>query len=346
MERKGQVTIKDIARELGISPSTVSKALKNHPDISADTRMRVNDLARKLKYNPNPIALSLRNAKSRIIGLVIPEIIHHFFSSVISGIEDVAYDAGYNVMIYQSNESYNREVIALEALASSRVEGILIAISKETRNYEHLQRILNNDIPLVMYDRVADEIQSDKVTVDDYEGAYNAVCHLAATGCKRIAHLSGPPGLRITDLRKSGYLDALRDNGLKIDRDIVVYCDTFKQSLIRTKQLMNMPHPPDAIFTVNDLTAAGVMKTAHEMGIRVPADLSLVGFSNNLMSEVTNTTLTTVDQHGYQIGQTAIQLLLDRLMNKNSARPYIHQVIKTDLIIRESTRTISKRISP
>lgn len=343
MERKGQVTIKDIARELGISPSTVSKALKNHPDISETTRTLVSELARKLKYNPNPIALSLRSSRSKIIGLIIPEIIHHFFSSVISGIEDVAYDAGYNVMIYQSNESYNREVMACEALVSSRVEGILIAFSKETRNYDHLKRIVEDGMPVVMYDRVCDEIQSDKVTVDDYEGAYNAVCHLASTGCKRIAHLSGPPGLRITDLRKSGYLDALKDNSLKIDRDIIVYCDTFKQSLIRTKQLMNLPQPPDAIFTVNDLTAAGVMKALHEIGLRVPQDVSLVGFSNNLMSEVTNPTLTTVDQHGYQIGQTAIQLLLDRLMNSSSSRPYIHQVIKTDLIIRESTRLIRKK---
>ncbi len=342
MERKGQVTIKDIARELGISPSTVSKALKNHPDISESTRKQVSELARKLNYYPNPIALSLRSARSKIIGLIIPEIVHHFFSSVISGIEDVAYDAGYNVMIYQSNESYNREVMACDALVSSRVEGILIAFSKETRNFDHLKKIINNGMPVVMYDRVCDDIHTDKVTVDDYEGAYNAVCHLAATGCKRIAHLSGPPGLRISDLRKSGYLDALRDNKLEIDRDLIVYCDIFKQSLIRTKQLMNLPDPPDAIFTVNDLTAAGAMKSIYEMGLRVPADVSLVGFSNNLMSQVTNPTLTTVDQHGYQIGQTAIQLLLDRLINSTSNRPYIHQVIKTDLIIRESTRTIKR----
>lgn len=340
MHHKGQVTIKDIAKELGISPSTVSKALKNHPDISESTRRAVNDLARKLNYNPNPIALSLRNSRSKIIGLVIPEIVHHFFSSVISGIEDLAYDAGYNVMIYQSNESFNREVMACEALFSSRVEGILLAFSKETRNFDHIRKIMDSGIPIVLYDRVCDEIQTDKVTVDDYEGAYNAVCHLAATGCKRIAHLAGPPGLRITDLRKSGYLDALRDNKLKIDRDIVVYCDTFKQSFIRTKQLMNLPDRPDAIFAVNDLTAAGVMKSANEMGLRVPKDLAVVGFSNNVMSQLTNPTLTTVDQHGYQIGQTAIQLLLDRLMNTSSSRPFIHQVIKTDLIVRESTRLI------
>lgn len=343
MEHKGLVTIKDLAKELGISPSTVSKALKYHPDISETTCKKVNELARKLNYHPNPIALSLRNAKSKIIGLVIPEIVHHFFSSVISGIEDVAYDAGYSVMIYQSNESYNREVMACEALVSSRVEGILIASSKETKNYDHLKRILDHGIPLVMYDRSCDEIKTDKVTVDDYEGAYNAVCHLANTGCKRIAHLSGPPGLRITDLRKSGYLDALRDNHLKLNRDMVVYCDNFKQSLIRTKQLMNMPEPPDAFFTVNDLTATGVMKSLHEMKLRVPQDVSLIGFSNNLLSQVTNPTLTTVDQHGYQIGQTAIQLLLDRLINTKTQLPFIHQVIKTDLIIRESTRTLTRR---
>ncbi len=338
MSIKGQVTIKDLARELGISPSTVSKALKNNPDISEQTRNKVNALARKLKYNPNPIALSLRSSKTKIIGLVIPQIVHHFFSSVISGIEDVAYDAGYSVMIYQSNESYNREMMACETLMSSRVEGILVALSKETRNYEHLKRIINGGVPVVMYDRACDEVKCDKVTVDDYEGAYTAVSHLIASGCKRIAHFAGPTGLRITDLRRSGYLDALQDHKMEIDRDIIVFCDNFKQSLIRTKQVMNMSNPPDAIFTVNDLTATGVMKSLHEMNIRVPQDVSLVGFSNSLISQVTNPTLTTVDQHGYQLGQTAIQLLLDRLMSQRTELPYIHQVIPTELIIRGSTK--------
>jgi len=342
MIRSGQVTIKDIARELGISPSTVSKALKNHPDISVETRKRVGDLAKKLKYKPNAIALSLRSARTKTLGLVIPETVHHFFSSVISGIEDVAYDAGYNIMIFQSNESFNREVIATTALLDARVEGILISLSRETRNYDHLNNILNNGVPMVMFDRVCDDIKTDKVTVDDFEGAYNAVSHLIKAGCKRIAHLAGPPGLRITDLRRNGYLEALKDNRMEFDRDLVVYCDNFNQAQIRTKQLMNRINPPDAVFTVNDFTATGVIKSLHEMKIRIPEEVSVLGFSNGLISQVTHPTLSTVDQHAYRMGQVSVELLLDRLMNTGSEQPFIHQVLKTELIIRESTRKSRK----
>ncbi|TSA33445.1 MAG: LacI family transcriptional regulator [Porphyromonadaceae bacterium] len=336
---RGQVTIKDLAEELGISPSTVSKALKNHPDISQETRKKVNDLAKLWNYYPNPIALSLRNSRTKTVGLIIPEIVHHFFSSVISGIEDVAYDAGYNVMIYQSNESFNRELIAIQALLNSRVEGILISLSKETRNFDHLRNVLDHGVPLGMFDRVCDEIETDKVTVDDYQGAYAAVSHLIRTGCRRISHLSGPPGLPIADFRRGGYLDALRDNNLEINRDLIIYCDNFKQALIRTKQLMNLSEPPDAFFTVNEFTATGVVKSLYDLKIKIPEEVSVFAFSNGLITQVINPALSTVDQHAYQIGQTSALLLLDRLLNQQITRPFIHQVIKTELIIRESTRS-------
>jgi DNA-binding LacI/PurR family transcriptional regulator len=339
MISRGQVTIKDLAEELGISPSTVSKALKNHPDISQDTRTKVNDLAKLWNYYPNPIALSLRNSRTKTIGLIIPEIVHHFFSSVISGIEDVAYDAGYNVMIYQSNESYNRELIAVQALLNSRVEGILISLSKETRNFDHLRNVIEHGVPIGMFDRVCNEIETDKVTVDDYQGAYSAVSHLIRSGCRRIAHLSGPPGLPIADFRRGGYLDALRDNNLEINRDLIIYCDNFKQAVIRTKQLMNHSEPPDAFFTVNEFTATGVVKSLFDLKVKIPEDVSVFAFSNGLITQVTNPALSTVDQHAYQIGQTSAQLLLDRLLNQQIVRPFIHQVIKTELIIRESTRS-------
>ena len=339
MISRGQVTIKDLAEELGISPSTVSKALKNHPDISQETRKKVNDLAKLWNYYPNPIALSLRNSRSKTIGLIIPEIVHHFFSSVISGIEDVAYDAGYNVMIYQSNESFNRELIATQALLNSRVEGILISLSKETRNFDHLKTVLERGIPIVMFDRVCGEIDTDKVTVDDYQGAYSAVSHLIRTGCRRIAHLSGPPGLPIADFRRSGYVDALRDYNMEINRDLIIYCDNFKQALIRTKQLMNLAEPPDAFFTVNEFTATGVVRSLYDLKIKIPEQVSVFAFSNGLITQVTNPALSTVDQHAYQIGQTSAQLLLDRLLNLQVVRPFIHQIIKTELIIRESTRS-------
>jgi len=332
------VTIKDLAQELGIAISTVSKALKNNPAISEETRKKVSELAKQLNYKPNAIALSLRSSKTKTLGLVIPEIVHHFFSSVISGIEDLAYDAGYNVMIFQSNESYNREVNGIQALIGSQVEGILISLSKETRNFEHIQNALDLDIPVVMFDRVCMELDTDKVTVDDFQGAYHAVNHLIQIGCKRIAHLSGPPGLEIADQRKSGYIQALRDNNMELNRDLVIYCDNFKQARIRTKQLMNLPNPPDAFFTVNDHTATGVVKSLHELNISIPERVSVIGFSNEDISQVTHPALSSVDQHGYLIGQTSIQLLLDRLMCQGSNLPFIHHVIKTELILRDSTR--------
>lgn len=340
---KRVVTIKDLAQDLGISPSTVSKALKNHPAISEETRSKVNELAKRLNYKPNAIALSLRSSRTKTLGLVIPEIVHYFFSSVISGIEDLAYDAGYNVMIFQSNESYNREVIGIQALLASQVEGILISLSKETRNCDHLQNVLDLGIPLVMFDRVSKDLDTDKVTVDDYHGAYQAVNHLIRIGCRRIAHLSGPPGLEIADLRKSGYTKALLDNNMELDRDLILVCDNFKQARIRTKQLMNLPNPPDAFFTVNDHAATGVVKSLHELGIAIPEKVSVIGFSNEDISEVTHPALSTVDQHGYQIGQTSIQLLLDRLMSQGLNLPFIHHVIKTELVLRDSTRISNQR---
>lgn len=337
------VTIKDLASELGIAPSTVSKALKNNPAISEETRAKVNQLAKQLNYKPNAIALSLRSSKTKTLGLVIPEIVHYFFSSVISGIEDLAYDAGYNVIIFQSNESYNREVIGLQALLATQVEGVMISLSKETRNCDHLRNALDLGIPVVMFDRVCKDLDTDKVTVDDYQGAYQAVNHLIRIGCRRIAHLSGPPGLDIADLRKSGYVNALLDNHMELDRNLIMYCDTFKQARIRTKQLMNHPNPPDAIFCVNDHTATGVVKSLHELGISIPDQVSVIGFSNEDISLVTHPALSTVDQHGYSIGQVSIQLLLDRLLARGSSLPFIHHVIKTELVLRDSTRIAAPR---
>ena len=183
-----QVTIKDIARALGISASTVSRALKDHPDISRDTKDAVNELAKKLHYKPNAVALSLKSSKTNTIGVIIPELVHYFFSSVISGIEDVAYDAGYTVMLCQSNEKYEREIINAQALLSNRVEGALISISKETNDYNHLQNIEESGIPMVFFDRVPPGFDSDSVIIDDKKAAFNAVCHLIESGCKRIAH--------------------------------------------------------------------------------------------------------------------------------------------------------------
>jgi LacI family transcriptional regulator len=228
--KSGLVTIKDIARELKISPSTVSRALKNHPDISEDTKRAVNKLAEKLNYQPNAVALSLKQRRSNTIGVIIPEIVHYFFSSVISGIEDVAYDAGFNVVICQSNEMYEREVANSKTLLASRVDGILVSISKETKEYKHLYNLRDNGVPLVFYDRVVPDFDADQVIIDDFDAAYRATKHLIDTGRKRIAHFAGPQNLLIGKNRKEGYLKALEEAGLNARENWIFDADTFEKA--------------------------------------------------------------------------------------------------------------------
>jgi LacI family transcriptional regulator len=210
-----QITIKDIARELGVSVSTVSRALKDHPDISPQTKQLVREFVEKMKYKPNAVALSLRSRRTNIIGVVVPEIVHHFFSSVISGIDEAAMAAGYNVMFFQSNESYEREIMNIQSLINSRADGVLISIAKGSKKFNHIKQLIDNNIPVVLFDRDCDEIETDKVLVDDFEAAFNAVDYLIKTGCRRIAHYSGPQHLQIGYLRKRGYISALEKNGIE-----------------------------------------------------------------------------------------------------------------------------------
>jgi DNA-binding LacI/PurR family transcriptional regulator len=341
--RSAQVTIKDIASRLGISPSTVSRALKNHPDISDETKKAVHDLARQLNYEPNAIALSLRSSKSNIIGLIIPEIVHYFFSQVISGIEDVAFDAGYNVMICQSNESYIREVKNVQALLSSRIEGLLVSVSKETRDFNHFKNLKKKNIPIVFYDRICEEMDTDRVVVDDFNGAYMATRHLAEIGCKRIAHLGTTQDLLIGRNRYNGFIKALQEYNLPVDDRLILICDTYKAARLVTKRLIYELNPPDGIFAVNDMTAIGACQTIRENRLKIPDDIAVVGFSNGIYSTMTDPPLTTVEQFGYQIGQKSARLLLDRILSSQDY-PAITEQVEPQLIIREST--VKKKIYP
>ena len=334
-----QITIKDIAKALGISASTVSRALKDHPDISRDTKDAVNDLAKKLHYKPNAVALSLKSSKTNTIGVIIPELVHFFFSSVISGIEDVAYDAGYNVMICQSNEKYEREIINAQALLSNRVEGALISISKQTTDYTHLLSIEESGIPIVFFDRVPDGFDSDRVIIDDQEAAYNAVCHLIQSGCKRIAHLAAPNSLGIGKFRFEGYREALLAHNMPYIQDYVIVADSFDLAAIATRKLIQLPIPPDGIFAVNDLAAVGSMKTLQKMGVAIPEKVAIMGFSAGSYSDITTPTLSSVDQHGYEMGTKAATVLLERIEAKRNGVGETFYV-ETNLVIRESTKKI------
>jgi LacI family transcriptional regulator len=343
-----QVTIKDIARELGISPSTVSRALKDHPDISAETKKAVNELADRLNYQPNIVALSLRQKKTNTIGVVIPEIVNTFFSTVISGIEDVAYEAGYNVILAQSNESYQREVTDMKALFNSRVDGMLLSLSRETTNFDHIESIISKGVPIVLYDRFYANPNMSKVVVDDYVGAKEAVLHLIEQGCKRIAHLEGAPNLIISKDRLRGYQDALSESNLEIRETYTIVCpnNSFEEGQRASQKLLALPHPPDAIFASNDPMAMGAILAIKEKGLSIPDDVAVVGFSNYFFAQITDPSLTSVDQPGFEMGQEAARLLIRQIEAKDKDLEDLApetKVLKTKLIVRNSSLRKKKK---
>jgi LacI family transcriptional regulator len=334
--RSSQVTIKDIASQLGISPSTVSRALKDHPDISERTKKAVKELANILGYKPNEIALSLRTSKTNIIGLIIPEIEHHFFSSVINGIEAVASLNGYNVMIFQSNEKYTREVINTQTLLSHRVDGVLLSVSKETQNYSHMENLIKNSIPIVLFDRVIDELPVDKVIVDDYRGAYEATEHMIQKGCKKIIHLASQDKLSVGMQRRRGYTDAMIKHKL-FKEEYVVHAENLEESKKAVTNLLNKKYGMDGIFAVNDLSAIGAMQAIRKKGLKIPKDIAVVGFTNSLSGQFTEPALSTVDQQGYKLGEQAAQLLLQRMSSKDMHYTPVTKILGTGLVVRASS---------
>jgi LacI family transcriptional regulator len=338
-----QVTIKDIARELGISPSTVSRALKDHPDISPETKKAVNELAEKLNYQPNIVALSLRQSKTNTLGVIIPEIVHFFFSTVISGIEDVAYRAGYNVILTQSNESTQREMTDMKALFNSRVDGMLLSLSRETTTFDHLDSMMAKGVPMVFFDRVYDHPNTSKVIVDDLSGAKEATLHLIEQGCKRIAHIEGSPNLEITKQRLEGYLEALKEKNIPVDKSLIIPCPeaSIEAGKKSTEALLNMSPLPDGIFATNDPVAMGAMQAIREKGLKIPQDIAVVGFSNWLFSSMMDPPLSSVDQPGFEMGQEATKLLIRQIEVKSKEdidpKPET-KILKTKLVVRASSR--------
>lgn len=335
--KSSQVTIKDIARSLGISASTVSRALKDHPDISPKTKKAVKELAEQLHYEPNAIALSLRNANTRTIGVLIPQIVHHFFSSVVSGIEDIAHQSNYTVIFAQSNEDSEKEKKIVQTLLSKRVDGVLASVSKTTTDFSHFYEINNNHIPLVFYDRACNIPNTDRVIVDDYTGAYKAVSHLIEMGCKRIAHLATSQELHIGRNRKNGYIQALKDNGIEVDEEIILRCDTDQHAQKCIPYLLSLQKKVDGIFAVNDLTAMTAMSIIKRSGYSIPEDIAVAGFSNSLYARMMDPPLTTVEQQGFIMGQKAAIMLIERIQSEEEIETRVEQ-IKTELIVRSSTQ--------
>lgn len=330
------ITIRDIARELNISVSTVSRALQNHPDISEKTKDVVRECARRLNYKPNIMASNLRTSKNTTIGVVIPELNHHFFSSVLDGIEQAANEAGYNILICQTGEDVQKEIRSVHTLIGSRVAGILVGVSKQTTNLQHLQDILDNGIQLVLYDRPCPSLKCDQVVSDDYMGAFNAVEYLIQTGKRKIMYLSSSFQLEVSRRRYQGWRDALTQYHIPITDDMIVECDTRSKAIIATPSILQRDQRPDAIFCVNDDCAAGVLHVAKILGMTIPNDLSICGFSDAPLCRATQPMLTTVQQHGVDIGKRAMQRLLIRL-NGDDKIPQT-EMVPTDLIVRETTK--------
>jgi len=331
------VTITDLARRLNLSASTVSRALRDHPDISIQTKKRVRAIAAQTNYQPNLIAQSLQTRRSNNIGVIVPEIRNSFFSTVISGIEDLAYEAGYTIMVCQSNDTFERETINTRALAANRVAGMLVSVSQETNDFSHLQQVIAQGVPMVLFDRAVDEIDAPAVVVDDFNGAYRAVTHLIETGRTRIAHLSSPTSLSIARKRRAGYEAALRDKGLRVRPEYIVEGGCHEEDGYRgARRLMNLDMPPDGIFAINDPAAIGAFSYLQDHGIRIPDQVGLVGFSDNPNTALVRPALTTVSQPAYEIGKTAASILL-AVFNGTHLTGARTTTLATRLVIRGST---------
>ncbi len=330
------ITIKDIAHELNISVSTVSRALQDHPDISEKTKSLVRECAHRLNYKPNLMASNLRTSKNTTIGVVIPELNHHFFSSVLDGIEQTANEAGYQILICQTGEDVDKEIRSIQTLIGSRVAGMLVGVSKQTSHLQHLQDVLDNAIPLVLYDRPCPSLKCDQVVSDDYMGAFNAVEYLIQTGRQNIMYLSSSMSLEVSRRRYQGWRDALQHYSIPMSEDSIIECDTRSKAIVAAPSILQRENAPDAIFCVNDDSAAGVLHAAKILGIKIPEELSICGFSDAPLCRATQPMLTTVQQHGVEIGKRAMTRLLRRL--EGDTKIPQTEMVPTDLIVRETTK--------
>lgn len=335
--KKGSVTIKDLAQELGISPSTVSRALADNPLVKTATRNAVKKLAKEYNYQPNFTALSLRNSKTRTIGIIIPQIVHEFFALVIRGIEDFAYANGYNVIICSTHEMYEREVSDAKALLTGRVDGILACLSKETTNFDHFKEFEERSIPLVFFDCVCDEIETHKVIIDDKAAGYVATKHLIEQGSRNLAFIGGPESLNINQDRYAGFEQALTEANLSVNPDWIVYCTTgdYSDGLNSTKTLFQNGKI-DGVFAATDMLAIGAIKNIKALNKRIPDDIAVVGFSNWSIAELFEPSLTTINQPGYEMGYKAAELLIQQISepDNNSFETF---KLETDLVVRESS---------
>lgn len=332
-----RIRIKDLADRLNLSTSTVSRALAGHSDVSAETRLLVNQLADDLNYYPDPVAVNLKQRRSNVIGLIVPKIDNRFFAKALYGIQQVVNQHAYNIITSQSNESLETEKKAVEVMMANRVDGLIVSLARETVNAQHFNKIISTETPIVFFDRVNEGVETSRVVIDDYEASYKAVTHLINQGCKRIAHVAGPPNLFNSRKRLEGYKDAIRDHDLYLDKRLIVFVANYQQDArTYTHSLLSLNAPPDGIFAVNDRSAIQMMYYIKQEGFRIPQDIAVIGFNNNELSPFFDPPLSSVESPAEELGQSAAELLFQHIEDENL--PATSKVIKSTLIIRESSQ--------
>lgn len=340
---KVKATLKQIAKELHVSVSTVSKALNDSPEISELTKAKIKEYAKLKNYKPNVIGLNLKNRKTKTIGVILPNILNAFFAKIFTGIEKVAEAKGYNIITCISNESLEKEINTLDMLSNGTIDGFIVSISEEAQKlheYAHFNEIIKDGTPIVMFDRTSDEVECDKVIVDDFDSAKNATQHLIDTGCKKIALFSTIDKLSVSKLRVQGYIEALEKNKIKVDQNIMLLTDSTEE-FDEKANLLFEKHKIDAVFALDEHTSIAAMKLGLQKGYKIPEDLSIIGFADGAWSRRLTPSLSTVSQHGPEIGEAAAELLINRLEEKEeSESPYKTRIIKTELRKRESTRKL------
>lgn len=341
MPDNSPVTMKDIAQALGVSVATVSRALSDNPRISEETRENIKRYAREHNFLPNFIATSLRKSRVqpiKIIGVIIPQFTHYYFASIMTGIEEEAWKHGYRTLVAQSGESYEREVEICRSFLENQVCGVIVSQAKDTTRYDHFQTLIDQGVPLVFYDRICTAINTSRVVVDDYMGAFNAVQHLIETGCRRIAFYGSSMTLEISKNRYNGYRDALLKAKLQPEDRFFRVCDDRQKAEAMTPEILSQEVIPDAFFAVNDDTAIGILYTAKRMGYRVPQDISICGFTNGYRAIACDPMLTTVEQRGVKVGEEAARILIDKVEGRSPMEKVEKRIVKTKLVVRGTTR--------
>lgn len=332
-------TIKDIAKRLNISLSTVSRALRNASDVNPDTKKAVMALSEELNYQPNKLALSLRQKQTHTIGVIVPNL-DYVLSLMVRGIDEVALEAGFTVMVCQSNESFGREILNTRRLLESLVDGFIISVSSESKSFDHFKKIQERNLPVVVFDRVTPHLTAPSVRIDNEEGGFAATEHLIEQGYRRIAVLAGPENLGVSNSRMDGYLNALKKHKIKKDPALIVHCD-FNQdyAYFATLELLAMKKRPDAIFTISDRMAIGAMLAIKKKGLRMPEDIGLVGFNNEPVTSLVTPTISSVDMPSFELGKAAAKLFIETMHNKENM-DLEEKILKPKLIVRESSQKL------